>query len=152
MTPTTRRNDDKQWPDYLLWGRVRTSTAVLLGAFLLTWWTYDTYRPQPPEPAPAQQAPPGMVPAWIPKTQVYQPQPYSPEPTATTTSPTETPEPTTTETTETSPTTTDVNPFPWLQPPVTTTASDTPGAPTPTVSASAGRAWSVKMSKTYAAT
>ena len=49
---------------HLLGGRIRTSTVVLLVAFVLTWWAYDTYRPEPaPHQVPAREVvPPGYVP------------------------------------------------------------------------------------------
>ena len=40
----TLRSDDENrgWPGHLFWGRVRTSTAVLLIAFFGTAWLYET--------------------------------------------------------------------------------------------------------------
>ena len=46
-----KRSDDeadRSWPRHMLGGRVRTSTIVLIVVFLAMWWTYDTYKPQPP--------------------------------------------------------------------------------------------------------
>ena len=43
-----REGEDRRWPNYLLWGRVRTSTAALILAFVVTWWLYDNYQPAPP--------------------------------------------------------------------------------------------------------
>lgn len=143
MKLTLRRpsDEDLRWPNYMLWGRVRTSTVALLVAFGLCWYVYDNYTPAPSAP-PAQEAPPGMVPVWVPQTQVYNP----PEPTYTE-EPTPTPEPTPTEeptpavttpdpTDPAATTTTTAEPEsllpPWMRPPETTTTgpSPTPG-PTP---------------------
>jgi hypothetical protein len=101
------RDEDKHWPNYIFGGRVRTSTLVLIIAFFATWWTYNTYRPQPsPPPAAPQVVPPGYVPdpayTWVPRTRVQQPRYDTPSPTPTTTIPTTTP-PTTPPTTTTPP-------------------------------------------------
>ena len=82
---------------HLFGGRVRTSTVVLIVAFLAVWWVYDTYRPQPPPKPPAPQVvPPGFVPdpnyTWVPRTRVQEPLPSVTE------TPTTTPPPTTTTT------------------------------------------------------
>lgn len=74
----TPNDSDRRWPGYLPGGRVRTSTVVLIVAFLAVWWTYDTYRPEPsPNPPPAQVVPPGFVPdpdyTWVPRSNVEQP-------------------------------------------------------------------------------
>ncbi len=54
---------EHRWPQYVFGGRMRTSTFVLIVAFLLVWWVYDTYRPEPAPKPPAQQVvPPGFVP------------------------------------------------------------------------------------------
>ncbi|MCV7030839.1 hypothetical protein [Mycobacterium sherrisii] len=96
-----KRNEDKQrrW-SHLFGGRVRTSTLVLIVAFLAMWWVYDTYRPEPPKPPPPPQVvPPGFLPdpnyTWVPRTRVDAPRPATPTfvPTPTTTVP---PSPTTT--------------------------------------------------------
>jgi hypothetical protein len=84
---------------HLFGGRVRTSTVVLIVAFLAAWWVYDTYRPPPAPKAPAPQVvPPGFVPdpnyTWVPRTRVQEP---TVTPTSTTT-PTTTPPPVTTTT------------------------------------------------------
>jgi hypothetical protein len=76
---------------HLFGGRIRTSTVILIVAFLAVWWTYDTYRPTPPPKAPAPQVvPPGFVPdpnyTWVPRTRVEEP-PATPTPTTTTPSP-----------------------------------------------------------------
>ena len=46
---------------HLFGGRIRTSTVVLIVAFLAVWWVYDTYRPQPPPKPPAPQVVPPVV-------------------------------------------------------------------------------------------
>ena len=96
----------RRWPGYLFGGRFRTSTLLLIVAFLAVWWVYDTYRPAPPPakpPAPAV-VPPGFVPdpnyTWVPRTRV-QPPPttrYTPIPTTTVPTTTEPPPVTTTTT------------------------------------------------------
>jgi hypothetical protein len=70
---------DHRWPKYVFGGRMRTSTLVLIIAFLMVWWVYDTYRPEPAPNPPAQQVvPPGFVPdpnyTWVPRTRVQPPQ------------------------------------------------------------------------------
>lgn len=106
----------KYWPKHL--GRVRTSTVVLMVAFVALFWVQQAYRPLTPAPA----APPGFVPdpdyTWVPRTKVA---PRTTEPTTTltttpTTTETTTPETTTPETTGVSPTTT-----------IPTTTSGSPG-------------------------
>lgn len=85
-------DSEKIWPAYMLGGRVRTSTLVLIVAFFAVLWTYDHYRPQEASKPPAPQVvPPGFVPdpnyTWVPRTKVQQPQPsvtYTPTPTTTT--------------------------------------------------------------------
>jgi hypothetical protein len=77
---------------HLFGGRVRTSTVVLIVAFLAVWWVYDTYRPVPTPKQPAPQVvPPGFVPdpnyTWVPRSRVQQPPPtvtVTPTPTTTT--------------------------------------------------------------------
>ncbi len=120
-------SDDKERrkPGHLFGGRVRTSTLVLIVAFLAVWWLYDTYRPEPAAKPPAPQVvPPGFVPdpnyTWVPRTRVQPP----PTPTPTTT----VPPPVTTTTTPA--------PFvppqlPCLLPPPFCPSSTTPTAPPP---------------------
>ena len=82
---------ERRWPHYMFGGRVRTSTFVLIIAFFLVWWVYDTYRPEPAPKPPAQQVvPPGFVPdpnyTWVPRSRVQQPpatDTYTPTPTST---------------------------------------------------------------------
>lgn len=126
---------ERRWPGYLF-GRIRTSTLVLIVAFLAVWWVYDTYRPQPPPKPPAPAVvPPGFVPdpnyTWVPRTRVQQPPTvrYTP----TTTVP---PAPTTTEAPPVTTTTTTPPPFvppqlPCLLPPPFCPPGTTPAAPTP---------------------
>jgi len=87
-----RKGDgEKTWPGYMFGGRVRTSTLVLIVAFLGLWWTYNTYKPEPPsKPVAPQVVPPGFVPdpnyTWVPRSRVQQPPanvPYTPTPTST---------------------------------------------------------------------
>ncbi|WP_396935366.1 hypothetical protein [Mycolicibacterium sp.] len=100
----------KRWPTRL--GRLRTSTVVLIIAFVALSWVQQEYAPRTVStetPAP-QVVPPGFVPdpdyTWVPRTRV--PTPVTTTTTPTTTSPTETPTTTEEETTSpTSPTNTD---------------------------------------------
>lgn len=113
-------DDNKQWPAYVLGGRMRTSTIGLIVALLFTSWLYETYSP-PPEPAPVTQVvPPGFVPdpeyTWVPRTNVEVPRTTYPTTTTTTTTTTEPP----TTTTTTSPT----------DPTDTTSPGDTPTSTT----------------------
>ncbi|OJZ75275.1 hypothetical protein BRW65_05565 [Mycobacterium paraffinicum] len=126
---------DHRWPKYMFGGRVRTSTLVLIIAFFVVWWVYDTYRPEPAPKPPAQQVvPPGFVPdpnyTWVPRSRVQQPPPtvtYTPTPTTT-------PPPPVTTTTTTPP-----PPFPQLPcllpppfcPPSTSTPTSPPQLPQP---------------------
>lgn len=90
----------RRWPTHLFNGRVRTSTLLLVIAFIAVWWVYATYRVEPTPPAAPQVVPPGYVPdpayTWVPRTKVQQPLETStqtPTPTPTTTEPTEPPTP-----------------------------------------------------------
>lgn len=105
-----RRGEDKKRPwSHLFGGRVRTSTLVLIVAFLAVWWVYDTYRPEAPPKQPAPQVvPPGFVPdpnyTWVPRSKVQQPPAtVTITPTPTTTTPTTTTPPPVTTTTTTPP-------------------------------------------------
>jgi hypothetical protein len=131
-----RRSDDAErgWPGYLFGGRVRTSTLVLVIAFLAVWWLYDEHRDSThstPTQVPATQVvPPGFVPdpnyTWVPRSRVQEP------PTTVTVTQT----PTTTATPTPTTTTTPPPPFnlptivlpPPFGPPTTTTP---PPAPPP---------------------
>lgn len=115
-----RDGEHRDRPGHLFWGRVRTSTFVLLLAFFGTAWLYETYKP-PEQPAETTQVvPPGFVPdpayTWVPRTKVWTTTP------TTTTSPTQTPT-TTPETTSPTETTTPTEP------------GETGPAPTPTTEA-----------------
>lgn len=120
--------EQRGWPDHLFGGRVRTSTAALILAFIAVWFVYEAYQPSAkPAPAPATQVvPPGFVPdpnyTWVPRTSVRE-QPLTTEPTTTTTTTTAT---TTSPTSPTEPTTTTGTPSPGAP---TTTSSPVPGAP-----------------------
>ncbi len=98
----TRRRDDHGWPNYIINGRIRTSTVALIVAFFVVAWVHNTYQPAPVTPSAPETAvvPPGFVPdpeyTWVPRTNVQE------RPKTTTTTPTTTT--TTTEPTETSPT------------------------------------------------
>jgi hypothetical protein len=102
---------EKGWPSHMFGGRIRTSTLLLIVAFLAVWWVYDTYKPEPPPKPPAQQiVPPGFVPdpnyTWVPRSRVQQPPRETYTPTPTTTEP-----PTPTTTVPPPPTTTTTPPF-----------------------------------------
>jgi cytoskeletal protein RodZ len=134
MTPT--RKEGRGWPNYIFWGRVRTSTAALIIAFIGVWWLYETYQPAPGPTEPATQVvPPGFIPdpsyTWVPRTDVQRrtttttTTPTTTETTTETTSPTESTSPGASPTSPTSPTTpTTTTPAPPGVPPV-------PGAPSP---------------------
>lgn len=77
----------RRWLSHLFGRRVRTSTLVLITAFLAVWWIYDTYRPHesiPSGPPLTQVVPPGFVPdpnyTWVPRTRVDAPPPISTTP------------------------------------------------------------------------
>ena len=130
------RDAERGWPGYMFGGRVRTSTLVLVIAFLALWWVYDDHQQSTKSntkttQVPATQiVPPGFVPdpnyTWVPRTRVQEPLPTV----------TETPTPTTT---PPPPTTTSPPPFglppivlpPPFGPPVTTTPPAPGQAPTP---------------------
>ncbi|HEV7422874.1 MAG TPA: hypothetical protein VGO30_24020 [Mycobacterium sp.] len=150
-----REGENRGRPDYLFGGRMRTSTFVLIVAFLATWWLYEAYKPPPPAPAAPQTAvvPPGFVPdpqyTWVPRTNVQE-QPRTTTRTPTTTTTTTTTETSPTETTPTSPTspTTPIEPATTVVdpdgigplPPQTLTLTTTPPTPTtiPTPGAAPG--------------
>jgi hypothetical protein len=131
---------DRSWPNYMFGGHVRTSTLVLVIAFLAVWWVYDDHQQSTKSntkttQVPATQiVPPGFVPdpnyTWVPRTQVQQPLPTYTETPTTTPSPTPTPTPTTT----TSPPPFGLPPIvlpPPFGPPVTTTPPPPSQSPTP---------------------
>ena len=127
MSRSSDRREGRSWPGFLLGGRVRTSTVVLLIAFFATWWLFDTYQPAPapPEQVPATEVvPPGFIPdpayTWAPRTAV-QSRPA-------TTTPTTTPTTTDTEAPTTEPSTSpEATPGATLPP----GTSQPPGASTP---------------------
>ena len=128
-------NQERHWPGYIFGGRMRTSTLVLIVAFLALWWVYDTYRPQESAhegPPATQVVPPGFVPdpnyTWVPRSRLQQPPSFTPSPTPTTAVPTTTPPPPPTTTTTTPP------PFvlptlPCLPPFCTPSTTPTPAPP-----------------------
>ena len=127
MSRASDRREGRSWPGFLLGGRVRTSTVVLLIAFFATWWLFDTYQPAPapPEQVPATEVvPPGFIPdpayTWAPRTAV-QSRPATSTPTTTPT------------TTDTEAPTTEPSTSPEATPgaPLTPGATLPPGASTP---------------------
>lgn len=119
----TRDAEGRHWPHYLFGGRMRTSTAGLILAFVALFWVNQNYQPEPPAPAmdPTQQVvPPGFVPdpnyTWVPRTNV---ETRAPESRTTTTSPTTTPStsPTTTTTLSPTPSTSPTSPETSTEPP-----------------------------------
>ena len=131
MSRASDRREGRSWPGFLLGGRVRTSTVVLLIAFFATWWLFDTYQPAPapPEQVPATEVvPPGFIPdpayTWAPRTAV-QSRPS-------TTTPTTTPTTTDTEAPTTEPSTSpEATPGAPLPPEASTPGASTPGGSTP---------------------
>ena len=131
MSRASDRREGRSWPGFLLGGRVRTSTVVLLIAFFATWWLFDTYQPAPapPEQVPATEVvPPGFIPdpayTWAPRTAV-QSRPR-------TTAPTTTPTTTDTEAPMTEPPTSpEATPGAPLPPEASTPGASTPGGSTP---------------------
>lgn len=78
--PQPSDNSDRRrwrWPSHLFGGRVRTSTLVLIIAFVAVWWLYDSYREEPAPPPAPQVVPPGFIPdpayTWVPRTRLQQP-------------------------------------------------------------------------------
>ncbi|MCV7114858.1 hypothetical protein [Mycolicibacterium setense] len=108
-------------------GRLRTSTVVLLVAFVALSWVQQEYRPKEaaPQSPDTQVVPPGFVPdpeyTWVPRTKLQTPRSTTPTETPETTETTPPTTMTTTEMPETTETTTS---------PTTTTP---PGAPRTTV-------------------
>lgn len=87
-----REGENRGWPQYLFWGRMRTSTMALIVAFFAVWWLYATYQPPPvvtPTDQPGQVVPPGYVPdpeyTWVPRTNVQETTRTTPTTTTTTT-------------------------------------------------------------------
>jgi hypothetical protein len=130
-----RKDDAKQrgWPQFMFGGRIRTSTFVLVIAFLAVWWVYDDHQQAAKSTnkttqVPATQVvPPGFVPdpnyTWVPRSRLQTP----PKTVTVTQTPTTTPPPTTT-TTTTPPLIPPIVLPPPFGPPTTTTAPP-PGQP-----------------------
>jgi hypothetical protein len=132
----TRRRDDHGWPAYVINGRIRTSTAGLIVAFIAISWLHNTYQPPPPVPTAPETAvvPPGFVPdpayTWVPRTNV-QTRPKTTEPTTTeSTTTTETTSPTETTSTDSSETPSTTGTSPSGTPTSTTTVPNRSGMPT----------------------
>ena len=81
------RDADRHWPSYMFGGRLRTSTLVLIVAFFVVWWTYDTYRPPRPRRRRLRSCRRALFPTpnytWVPRSRV-QPRPSYDTPTPTT--------------------------------------------------------------------
>ncbi|ORW04762.1 hypothetical protein [Mycobacterium kyorinense] len=128
---------ERGWPGYLFGGHVRTSTVVLVVAFVAVWWVYDSNKhtqSSTPTQVPATQVvPPGYVPdpnyTWVPRSRLQQPPTRTWTPTTTTTTTTTTPPTTTTTTTAPPPFQLPVLPPPFG--PGTTTSTSTPPPPEP---------------------
>jgi hypothetical protein len=98
---------ERGWPGYMFGGRVRTSTVVLIVAFLVFWWIYDDHRDatrsSPSQSPSAQVVPPGFLPdpnyTWVPRSRLQAP----PSTVTVTETPATTPPPPTTTTTTTTP-------------------------------------------------
>lgn len=141
MTLPGATRDARRWPGYLFGGRIRTSTVVLIIAFIAVWWLYDTYEPAPePEQVPASDVvPPGFIPdpsyTWVPRTQVQQRAPLTTIPPTTTATTTPTTTPTTSTTLPPEPGDGPVPPIsgePPMPPGQPTSGPPTPGLPSPT--------------------
>ena len=129
----------RRLPGYLLGGRIRTSTVVLMIVFAGLLWLYESYQAPPAEPEqiPAVDVvPPGFVPdpayTWVPRTDVMQRTPTTTTSPTSPTSPTESPASPTTPvegspTESTGPAPTGVTP-----PPPTTAEVPPPSPATPT--------------------
>ncbi|MFZ0902471.1 MAG: hypothetical protein WAN71_01020, partial [Mycobacterium sp.] len=126
---------ERGWPGYLLGGRIRTSTVVLIVAFAALWWIYDEQRASTrstPTQVPATEVvPPGFVPdpsyTWVPRSRVQEP----PTTVTVTQTPITTPPTTTTTTTPPPPFNlpTIVLPPPFGPPVTTPTGPPPPGQP-----------------------
>lgn len=122
MWPPSRPGENRGWPNYIFGGRMRTSTAALILAFVALFWVNQTFQPAPtaaPQDQTRQVVPPGFVPdpnyTWVPRTNVQ----------------TRAPEYTTTTPTTTMPTTTTPPPTTASTSPDATTPSSTDGTPPP---------------------
>lgn len=74
-----RRDPERGLPGYLFGGRIRTTTVVLILAFVVVWWAYAVNRPVPKPAEAPQVVPPGFVPdpnyTWVPRSQLNPPPP-----------------------------------------------------------------------------
>jgi hypothetical protein len=131
---------ERGWPGYLLGGRIRTSTVVLIVAFAALWWIYDDHQrsaessPTATQVPATQVVPPGFVPdpnyTWVPRSRLQQPPVTVTETPTPTTTPTTTPPQPSTPTTTTQPPPFGLPPIvlpPPFGPPPTTTTSPIPG-------------------------
>jgi hypothetical protein len=141
MTKTNPR-EGKTWPGFILGGRMRTSTLVLIIAFVALGWLYETYEPPlpPPDQVPATEVvPPGFIPdpayTWAPRTDVQR---HTPVPTETAEETTTTSPPSAPETTPTTPAAPLTSGEPTSGPPTPST-SIAPLTPTPSASATPPR-------------
>jgi hypothetical protein len=127
------RDGERGRPGYLFGGHVRTSTVVLVIAFLGLLWVYESNERSGQSPSPPTQTPevvpPGFIPdpnyTWVPRTRVRQPT-QSPTPTPTTTAP-----PSTTTTTTPPPLFPPIVLPPPFGPPPSSATSPAPPAPGP---------------------
>lgn len=141
--------EGKTWPSYVFGGRMRTSTLVLIIAFLGVGWLYETYEPgaSAPQQIPASEVvPPGFIPdpnyTWAPRTDVQRQSPTTTSTTPTTTSTTPTTPTTPTSATDTSAAPTPAEPPPSSSPmpsPPSPSAAPPPPAPEPTAPAASER-------------
>jgi hypothetical protein len=130
---------ERSWPNYMFGGHVRTSTLVLVIAFLAVWWVYDDHLQSTKSNSKTTQVPatevvpPGFVPdpnyTWVPRSRVQEP----PTTVTMTETPTTAPSPTPTTTTTAAPPPfnlpTIVLPPPFGSP--ATTTAPPPPAPAP---------------------
>ena len=88
---TASKYEGRGWPNYILRGRVRTSTASLVVAFVALFWVNQTFGPSASQSPEQQVVPPGFLPdpnyTWVPRTNVRE-QPRTPTTTTTRTYPT----------------------------------------------------------------
>jgi hypothetical protein len=127
------RADGHGWPSHLF-GRMRTSTAALIVAFIALFWVHQASAPVSTQEQTPQLVPPGFVPdpdyTWVPRTNVREAPrttPTTPPATTTTTSPTGTETTSPTSPTETTTDTTTPTPTDTESP---TTTPDGAGLPT----------------------
>ncbi|ORV93103.1 hypothetical protein AWC12_01550 [Mycolicibacterium iranicum] len=140
FTLRRREGEGRNWPHYIFGGRMRTSTAGLLLAFVALFWVNQNYQPAPPATTvdPGQQVvPPGFVPdpnyTWVPRTNVQtrEPEFTTTTPRTTTTTTTTTPETTTSTTAPETTSSTPVGPVVPFGPSTTVIDPDGPGPQRP---------------------